>query len=134
MALQVLAKDGDVSARGFDQPEQDLNRRCLARAVGAEDAHDLPTLDRKRHIGYRDGTVEFFAKMLNFDKGLSHARSSPGYEAAGVLGFGSLPCGSAGAGSGGWVGSTAGPVAAAAGVSAAFSVGVGGGEATAGTG
>src|ERR1017187_10901166 len=40
--LEVLAKNRDFPSRRLDQPEQDLDRGGLARAVGAEDPDDFP--------------------------------------------------------------------------------------------
>jgi hypothetical protein len=66
-----LAEDGGGAGCRPDEPENRAHRRRLARSVRAEEAGDLPRMDRKREVVDCEGRAELFAEALDLD----HART-----------------------------------------------------------
>ena len=58
----------------FCQTENALHQRRLARAVLAEEAHNLPPRQRERHIRERLPASVFFRNMFDFQHGLSSSQ------------------------------------------------------------
>jgi hypothetical protein len=52
------------------------DQRTLARAVGADDGHDLALGDLERHAGQRLGVAVEEVEVLDLEKGAHHAGSA----------------------------------------------------------
>ncbi|CDN43449.1 hypothetical protein BN871_CZ_00200 [Paenibacillus sp. P22] len=66
MLAAVLAEDADLTRARLQQRGDHVDRRALARSVGAEEAEDFAFLHVQSHIVHRDEIPEFFGQTLNF--------------------------------------------------------------------
>ena len=65
-----LTEDKRAAARRCGESEQHPQGRCLAGAVGPEEAGDRPRLERKREIVDRDERPEPLRQRLGYDRRL----------------------------------------------------------------
>ena len=63
-ALQALPREGDLAAGGGQQAVDEIETGGLARAVGADEAGDLPGVNAKRHPGQGLDPAEEFAEFV----------------------------------------------------------------------
>ena len=62
--VRSLAVEGDRAAVGLEQAEQAVEERRLARAVGPDEADDLPRADLEAHLVERGDAREVLGDRL----------------------------------------------------------------------
>src|SRR5262249_9500859 len=84
----VGSGDRGRAAGRASQANQNLDRRGLARAIGADKAEDFAALDRQRQAVERDELAVLFRQFLNINNCLTRTHAtSPSGGLAGVIDF-----------------------------------------------
>src|SRR5262249_51647051 len=78
-----MADDGRPAAGRRQESAEHLDRRRLAGAVRAEEAEDLPALDRHREIDHGVERPEAAAETIGGDDGVAGAHASRGLGVSG---------------------------------------------------